>query len=234
MTKEAELLKTILEDISETINDTLQEEEREGHGPEIRERVLKQIDEVLKLREHEVPPDVLLRATKRLNAFHMLYWKGVMEYKAGKLAKENDCPTDSLLSLILSAFMLGVYRGNKFTLDDDEYFHFMDPLTYKKMGAEFRKRGHEQRQEKIDNYLIAPLKYAEEKWYNGNKLLHNEMANELILQFPELKEKILKDQDEKGTTLPEYKKDIRLRNILMDKLKPIARHYQRVKGEKYS
>lgn len=220
MSDNADLLSTILEDISEIINTTLHEEDREG--PEVGEKILKQIDNVLELRKHKAPPETILNATKRLNAFHMLYWKCVTEHKAAQMAKENDCSPDSLYSIILKAFMLGVYRGNRFTLDGDEYFQFMDPLTYKRVGTTFRKKGHEDLAQAFEKNFQAPLEYAKIKWQKGSELLHNQMADEVLEKFPDIK---------KG--LPGKISDKKVKALVLKALKPVAYKYERVKGIKY-
>lgn len=216
MSKEAELLNTILKDISEAINETLHEEDREGPG--VREKILNQIDEVLKLREHEVPPDVLLRATKRLNAFHLLYWKCIMEHKTVNLNKENKCDQDSLLNVILSALMLGVYRGNRFTLDCDEYFQFMDPLTHKKVSSAIATSAHKKNEDIFKNNIKKALRQAEQEWKAGSQLFHDQMADRLLKEFPTIKDGLPKTWN--------------LKKQLLGHLKPIARKFNRVRGEK--
>ena len=216
MPDNADLLNTILEDISEVINATLHEEDREG--PEVGDKILKQIDEVLELREHEVASDVLLGASKRLNAFHLLYWKCILEHKTARLIKESDCDQDLLLNLILSAFMLGVYRGNRFTLDGDDYFQFMDPITHKEVSALIASSAHKEKKAIFNKKIQPVLQYAEKEWKSGSKLLHDQMSEKLLKKFPNIMD-----------GLPSH---WNLKKRLNESLKTIARKYKRVRGDK--
>lgn len=210
------LLETVLEDIEDKIKSTLDKDTR--HGSNLHSTIQDQIQVVKQQKEQGAEPEEILRQGKKLNALHLLYWNWKLSQAMTSLGQEEEDGEEVLPELMLACLMLGIYRANHFTLDGDEYFSFKDPLTHKKVSAEIVSSEHQKRDSTFKANIKQALSRAEAGWNNGSTMLHDQMAEKLLHEFPEIKE-----------NLPDtwnFKKK------LMQELKPIARQYNRVRGDK--